>query len=131
MPPSNLLRKQRAELEKRLKELKPLYEEYLTLEKAAEAFKGFGASVIGEGGKRVRKATGSKRGPGRPKKRGRGRPKGSTNKKTTAKRGPGRPKKGKPGRPKGTTKKKATAKRGPGRPKKRTPGRPKKAAAKK
>ncbi len=101
MPPSNLLRKQRSELEKRIKELRPLYEEYLTLEKAAEALKGFGASVIGEGEKQVRKATGSKRGPGRPKKRGRGRPKGSTKKKTAAKRGPGRPKKRGPGRPKG------------------------------
>lgn len=115
MPSSNLLSKQRAELERRLKELKPLYEEYLTIEKASETLKGIGASVAGRRGPgrprktKAKAATGAKRGPGRPKgsakkkaaapaKRGPGRPKGSSNKKagasaTATKRGPGRPKK--------------------------------------
>jgi hypothetical protein len=64
---ADFLTEQRNALEKRLGELRPLYEEYLNLEKVKDALHG----VTG------------RRGPGRPKgstsaKRGPGRPKGST-----------------------------------------------------
>ena len=49
---ADFLTEQRAALDKRLKELRPLYEEYLQLEKAKEALEGVGAP--------------RRRGPGRP-----------------------------------------------------------------
>jgi hypothetical protein len=48
---ADFLTQTRADLDKRLKELRPLYEEYLTLEKAKAALDGVG---------------GRRRGPGRP-----------------------------------------------------------------
>jgi len=48
----DFLTKQRADIDKRLRELKPLYEEYLTLERAREALQGVAAP---------------RRGPGRPR----------------------------------------------------------------
>lgn len=60
---ADFLTEQRDALEKRLKELRPLYDEYLNLERVREALDG---------------VRGARRGPGRP--RG-----------TTGKRGPGRP----------------------------------------
>jgi hypothetical protein len=62
---ADFLSDQRAALEKRLKDLRPQFEEYLHLEKVKEALEN-----VGGGGSR------------------RGRPRGST----TARRGPGRPK---------------------------------------
>jgi hypothetical protein len=49
---ADFLTEQRAALDKRLKELRPLYEEYLQLEKAKEALEGVGGT--------------RRRGPGRP-----------------------------------------------------------------
>jgi hypothetical protein len=57
----NFLEEKRSEIDARLKELKPLHEEYLTLQKAKEAL---------EGVNRPRRASGARRG-------GRGRPRGS------------------------------------------------------
>jgi hypothetical protein len=54
---ANFLTKQRAQITRRLDELRPLYEEYLTLERAQEALDQLGAPV--------RRATRG-RGPGRP-----------------------------------------------------------------
>ena len=69
---ADFLSEQRAALEKRLKDLRPQFEEYLHLEKVKEALEGVGG---GESSAR-------RRGPGRPKgsttRRGPGRPKGST-----------------------------------------------------
>jgi hypothetical protein len=61
---ADFLTEQRSALENRLKELKPLYDEYLSLERVKEALEGVGGSA--------------RRGPGRPK--------GSTTRKTTARR---------------------------------------------
>jgi hypothetical protein len=66
---TDFLSKQRQQITSRLEELRPLYEEYLTLEKAHEALE--------ELGEPVRRVT--RRGPGRPpgsrtKRRGPGRP---------------------------------------------------------
>jgi hypothetical protein len=70
---ADFLSDQRAALEKRLKDLRPQFEEYLHLEKVKEALEGVG----GGGSSSTRR-----RGPGRPKgstaRRGPGRPKGST-----------------------------------------------------
>lgn len=49
---SNFLTRQRTQIEKRLKELKPLVDEYLTLERAKEALESL---------------AGPRRGPGRPR----------------------------------------------------------------
>lgn len=66
------LEAQRKQITNRLQELRPLYEEYLTLEKAQEALDSLGSTV-------------TRRGPGRPP----GRRSGSSKK--TTRRGPGRP----------------------------------------
>ena len=58
----NFLEQKRSEIDARLKELKPLHEEYLTLQKAKEALEGVN--------KPAPKAAGARRG-------GRGRPRGS------------------------------------------------------
>lgn len=90
MPLNNFLAKQRAELKKRLDELKPFHDEYLTLLEAQKALSE--VTPVTRGGRR-RGRPPARRGPGRPAtKRGPGRP--------AAKRGPGRP----------------ATKRGPGRP---------------
>jgi hypothetical protein len=69
---ADFLSDQRAALEKRLKDLRPQFDEYLHLEKVKEALEGV---LPGESGTR-------RRGPGRPKgsttRRSPGRPKGST-----------------------------------------------------
>jgi hypothetical protein len=57
----NFLEEKRSEIDARLKELKPLHDEYLTLQKAKEALDGV---------ERPRRATGARRGR-------RGRPRGS------------------------------------------------------
>jgi hypothetical protein len=65
---ADFLTEQRSALEKRLKELKPLYDEYLSLERIRDAIEGVGETV--------------RRGPGRPRgsrtRRGPGRPPGRT-----------------------------------------------------
>jgi hypothetical protein len=59
MPRSaDFLTKQRDQITKRLDELRPLYDEYLTLERAQEA--------LDQVGKPIRRATRGRRGPGRP-----------------------------------------------------------------
>ena len=68
---ADFLTEQRAALEKRLKELKPLYDEYLNLERVKEALDGVGGRKRGPGrppGSRTRRATG---GNGRRRRRGR------------------------------------------------------------
>jgi hypothetical protein len=79
MPRSDFLAKQRKQITTRLDELRPLYEEYLTLEKAQQALEQLRQPI--------RRAVGrppGRRGPGRPAaRRGPGRPQG--------RRGPGRP----------------------------------------
>jgi hypothetical protein len=60
----DFLTKQRADIDKRLRELKPLYEEYLTLERAREALEGVATPRRGPGrprGSRTRSATTVKR----------------------------------------------------------------------
>jgi hypothetical protein len=74
MPRStSFLTKQRAQITKRLDELRPLYEEYLTLERAQEALDQLGAPI-----RRAR------RGPGRPpgRKTGAGRRRKATRRRT-------------------------------------------------
>jgi hypothetical protein len=61
---ADFLTKQRAEIDKRLKELKPLYDEYLTLERARDALQGVASPRRGPGrppGSRSRTATPVKR----------------------------------------------------------------------
>ena len=67
---ADFLSDQLSALEKRLKDLRPQFEEYLHLERVKEALENVGSGGQGSG----------RRGPGRPR--------GST----TARRGPGRPK---------------------------------------
>jgi hypothetical protein len=62
---ADFLTEQRAAIDNRLKELRPLYEEFLQLEKAKEALEGVG---------------------GAPRRRGPGRPPGSRNASTTTRR---------------------------------------------
>ena len=59
---SDFLTAQRTALEKRLKELRPLYEEYLNLERVKDALHG----VSGRGPGRPRGTATRRRGPGRP-----------------------------------------------------------------
>jgi hypothetical protein len=65
---ADFLTEKRQEIDNRLKELRPLYEEYLTLEKAQEALAGME----------------------QPRRRGPGRPPGSTKTRTRASSGNGR-----------------------------------------
>jgi hypothetical protein len=71
---ADFLSNQRKQITKRLEDLRPLYEEYLTLEKAEQALGQLGAPVRrAAGGVRGGSATG--RGPGRPRtQRNSGRP---------------------------------------------------------
>jgi hypothetical protein len=89
----DFLSKQRKQITTRLDELRPLYEEYLTLEKAHEALEQVGEPV--------RRAV--RRGPGRPP--------GSRTRTGAKKRGPGRPAKRGPGRPPAARKRAATTRR--------------------
>jgi hypothetical protein len=73
MATTDFLTKQRRQIKTRLEELRPLYEEYLTLERAQDALDQLEAPI--------RRVVRGRRGPGRPP--------GSKNRK--AKRGPGRP----------------------------------------
>ncbi len=73
MATTDFLTKQRRQIKTRLEELRPLYEEYLTLERAHEALDQLEAPI--------RSVVRGRRGPGRPP--------GSKNRKST--RGPGRP----------------------------------------
>ncbi|HEX8073996.1 MAG TPA: hypothetical protein VF545_03355, partial [Thermoleophilaceae bacterium] len=61
---ADFLTEQRTALENRLKELRPLYEEYLSLEKVKDALEGVGGARRGPG--RPRGSSGARRGPGRP-----------------------------------------------------------------
>jgi hypothetical protein len=63
---ADFLTEQRAAIDNRLKELRPLYEEYLQLEKAKDALEGVGGAA--------------------PRRRGPGRPPGSRNAATTTRR---------------------------------------------
>jgi hypothetical protein len=81
MARTDFLTRQRKMITSRLEELRPLYEEYLTLEKAQRALDELGAPVR-RVVRNVRSTT--SRGPGRPRpRRGPGRP--------PTRRGPGRP----------------------------------------
>ena len=82
MATTDFLTKQRRQIKTRLEELRPLYEEYLTLERAHEALDQLEAPV--------RRVVRGRRGPGRPpgsknrkSARGPGRPPGSKNRTTT------------------------------------------------
>jgi hypothetical protein len=66
---ADFLTEQRAAIDNRLKELRPLYEEYLQLEKAKEALEGVGSAA--------------------PRRRGPGRPPGSRNASTATRRASG------------------------------------------
>jgi hypothetical protein len=90
MPRTDFLNAQRRQITKRLDELRPLYEEYLTLEKAQEALGQLGGPVrraVGRG----RPAAMTRRGPGRPRtRRSPGRPRRratAARRRTTAARG--------------------------------------------
>jgi hypothetical protein len=86
MARTDFLSRQRNQITARLNELRPLYEEYLTLEKAHEALQDLGEPI-----RRV-----ARRGPGRP----RGSRNRSTASRTTARRSTTRKTTGrKPGRP--------------------------------
>src|SRR5437660_11222788 len=102
----DFLEAQRKQIMDRLQELRPLHEEYLTLEKAHQALDGIGGPI--------RRLAG-RRGPGRPPGR-------RTTASTTTRRGPGRPKtrratkttaaRGRSGRPATRAKRAGTARRG-------------------
>jgi hypothetical protein len=95
MATTDFLTKQRRQIKTRLEELRPLYEEYLTLERAHEALDQLEAPI--------RRAVRGRRGPGRPP--------GSKNRKSA--RGPGRP----PGsKNRTTTRGRSTARRSTARP---------------
>jgi len=71
---ADFLTEQRAALDKRLKELRPLYDEYLQLEKVKEALGSVGQSRRGPGrppGSSSKKRTTTASGNGRRKRRGR------------------------------------------------------------
>jgi hypothetical protein len=72
---ADFLTEQRAAIDKRLEELRPLHDEYLKLEQAKEALEGVGSP---------------RRGPGRPagskNRRGPGRPRGSSSKPANGRR---------------------------------------------
>jgi hypothetical protein len=72
---TDFLDEKRKEIDARLKELRPLVEEYERLEKAASALAGVGASSPGRGGRRSSVASAGRR-PGSGGG-GRGRPRGS------------------------------------------------------
>jgi CRP-like cAMP-binding protein len=65
---ADFLAQQRAEIDKRLKELKPLVDEYLTLERARDALEGIATPRRGPG-RPPGSGTGKRRGRGRPKQR--------------------------------------------------------------
>jgi hypothetical protein len=65
--PNDFLEEKRKEIDGRLRELRPMYEEYQRLEQAASALAG-----VGDGPARRRPSSGRRRGGGR-----RGRPRGS------------------------------------------------------
>jgi hypothetical protein len=65
--PNDFLEEKRKEIDGRLRELRPMYEEYQRLEQAASALAG-----VGDGPARRRSSSGRRRGGGR-----RGRPRGS------------------------------------------------------
>jgi hypothetical protein len=88
---TDFLTKQRQQITARLEELRPLYEEYLTLEKAQQALDQLGEPVrraLGGNGRRSGRAGGTRRGPGRPRGSGRrpGRPSGSAATRTGTRR---------------------------------------------
>ncbi|MEA2375261.1 MAG: hypothetical protein QOD53_1724 [Thermoleophilaceae bacterium] len=60
---ADFLSEQRTALENRLKELRPLYDEYLSLEKVKEALEGVASPRRGPGRP---PGSGARRGPGRP-----------------------------------------------------------------
>lgn len=78
MPPRvDFLSNQRKQITKRLEELRPLYEEYLTLEKAQHALDQLGSPIrrAVSGARRSAGRSTTRRGPGRPRtRRGPGRP---------------------------------------------------------
>jgi hypothetical protein len=81
---TDFLTKQRKQITARLDELRPLYEEYLTLEKAQQALDQVGSPVRRALGRNGRRTRGGRRGPGRPPaRRGPGRPRGSGRRATT------------------------------------------------
>ncbi len=89
---TDFLDEKRKEIADRLKELKPLVDEYTRLEAAAGALEGVGGASAG-----TTRATRTARG-----KRGPGRPRGAASKATATARKPGRPAKRRAGRRKGS-----------------------------
>jgi hypothetical protein len=68
VPQTDFLTKQRKQITSRLEELRPLYEEYLTLEKAQQALEQVSAPIRRVVGTRRPGRPASRRGPGRPRK---------------------------------------------------------------
>ena len=96
---TDFLDEKRQEITSRLKELKPLVEEYNRLESAASAL----ASVGGSASSSAAKTATRRRGPGRP--RGSASRAAATSTRTkTARKKPGRPPGRRPGRPAASTK---------------------------
>jgi hypothetical protein len=139
---SDFLDQKRQEITDRLKELKPVVDEYSRLEAAAGALAAAVGDLIGTAASEVSAAASAavtrRRGPGHPRgssasKKGPGRPRGSGKRagKATAASGPAvasasaTVERKKPGRPKGTGKKVGRPAGKVGRPKARRGGRPK------
>ena len=74
---TDFLDEKRKEIQQRLKELKPLVEEYHRLEAAERALAGVDNSGGGAAAPRARRGSGSSAGSGNGRRRGGGRPKGS------------------------------------------------------
>jgi hypothetical protein len=89
VPQSDFLAKQRKQITTRLDELRPLYEEYLTLEKAQQALEQLREPIRRAVGRPRRGRPPARRGPGRPPtRRGPGRPR--------TRRAPAAPRAGRP-----------------------------------
>jgi hypothetical protein len=100
---TDFLDEKRQEITARLKELKPLVDEYSRLEAAASALAGVGGSTSSSTNATV--AAPTRRGPGRPRGSGAGKKAAKATAAVAAPkaaRKPGRPKKGRAGRRKGS-----------------------------
>jgi hypothetical protein len=97
---TDFLDEKRREITDRLKELKPLVDEYGRLEAAASALAGVGGSSSNAASPSATATTTRRRGPGRP--RGSGRARASASAKPAAARKPGRPSGRRAGRRKGS-----------------------------
>jgi hypothetical protein len=102
---TDFLDEKRQEITTRLKELKPLVDEYTRLEAAAAALAGLGGTTSAAAGSTTATATPRRRGPGRPRGSGAGKKAAATAPAAAAPkaaRKPGRPAKRRAGRRKGS-----------------------------